>query len=360
MLRENEQYIDFHIWIHEAGSFTLFLDNEDKDQFLAILAYALEEFYSNMFAFDLMDTHYHYYFGLKHESRTTPDPAWLKERVRKCVELVNRRYGKHYRQKYGFHGELFKRYDYCAKRTLTQKDFQAMMRYVQMNSLAAKKFEAIEDDPYNSFAYYLAAYFNNPEFQQLPTVRKIATSPASLRVFDMLDLAHTIKQYDADFHLGALGFAKHMINAQKSFRNASPQRLSQLGLSQLYHQPERIHFEKTDGHQVMRFISALNGNNNELRTGDSIGNSEHFRFAEENPILHFETFLRLCQIPFVAGDNSSLQAAFQSIRKNFETQYNAFVRAMSSRVSHRKLCQSLGLNVYSLNQIISEKGNCKK
>jgi len=359
MLKENERYINFHIWIHEAGDFMLFLDDEDKDQFLAILAYALEEFYSKMFAFELLDTHYHYFFGLKHESRNIPDAAWLDDRVRKFVELVNRRYGKHYRKKYGLQGDLFKRYDYCSKRALFNKDFYNALSYVHMNGLAARKFAAIEDDPYNSFAYYMSAFFKNAEFQDLPLVRKISTAPSSIKIFDMLDLEYTTKQYNSDFQLGALGLAKHMVRAQRRFRDSAP-RHEQLGLTQLYNQPERIRFEKTEGHQVKRFISALQGSASELRLEDSIGNSELFQYSDSNPALLFEAFLQLFNVPFAVGDKASMQAAFQSLRKNFETQYKEFVCAMRGRVSHRKLCDSIGLNVYSLNQIIADKKPARK
>ncbi len=329
----------------------LFLDVEDKDQFLAILVDALEEFYSKMFAFELLDTHYHYFFGLKHESRNLPDASWLDDRVRKFVAVVNRRYGRYYRQKYGFQGDLFKKYDYCAKRAFHQNDFHSMMSYVHMNGLAARKFAAIEDDPYNSFAYYMSAFFQNPEFQQLPTVQRIDSAPSTIKIFDMLDLEHAVKQYDSDFQLGALGLAKHMKNAQRRFRDA-PSRHEELGLAQFYNQPERIRFEKTDGHRVKRFISALKGNPSELRLENSIGNSELFLYADSNPALFFEEFLQLFNAPFAVGDKASMQAAFQSLRKNFETQYNEFVCAMSGRVSQNKICDMIGLNKYSFRSIV--------
>jgi REP element-mobilizing transposase RayT len=128
---------------YNNGNRKLYRNNKDKYAFLDIVREAKEKFIFKVYAFCVMDTHYHILI----------DP--LGSSISAIMKNINQRYASYYNRKYKKKGYVFgKRF----KNIVVESDSQIIqnLRYIHNNTKALPEFKNIpEDYPFSSFGIFM-------------------------------------------------------------------------------------------------------------------------------------------------------------------------------------------------------------
>lgn len=133
----------YHICSRGINRQDLYLDNSDFEKFLSICRRAKRKFNLRIFAYCLMNNHYHLYLS-------TPDAN-----IAKSIKFINETYARHFLEKYPEKdGHVFRgRY----KRKLVQDDLYSLtlLSYIHHNPKKAGLVSNLEDWKYSSYASYV-------------------------------------------------------------------------------------------------------------------------------------------------------------------------------------------------------------
>ena len=291
--------------------------------------------------YDILNTHSHYVVGLKWGQRYEAPSDWKEKTLKEFIHLVNRRYGCYFRNKYpGFSGPLFQRIGNNYAEKSCNDQFMNAMSYAHANSCEAHIYSVYEDNPFCSFALYLASYIQNPEFQELPVIKHVTTSPDYLNVFNAVDFEYVISQYDPkSFKNGVLKFSKHHYRVLYKVNKNSTERQKVLGiwpLIQNLKNLDALQIYKTKGHKINIFIDSINGtkSNAQIKKVNSRRTKENNEDARdtgdtENIKEYFRTFCA-----FFTNEPYGKDALI-SIRKAHPATFKSFVNEMTQIGSER-------------------------
>ena len=132
----------YHVMNRGAGRRSIFLDDNDRRQFLNLLGQIREIWNVEVHAYSLMDNHFHL---LVH----TPN-----SNLSKAMRHLGAEYTQFFNRKYKIDGSLFRgRF----KSILAEKDsyFLALIRYIHLNPVQAKLCQTPTEHPWTSHVAYL-------------------------------------------------------------------------------------------------------------------------------------------------------------------------------------------------------------
>ena len=321
------KYLVFHSWIHSFSNTHMCRDNADKFEFSRLLANTCLDSDCGLFAFDSLYTHLHYLYGLRWHERFEPPAGWDVIQIKKFNHLLRRRYGAYFRRKYPLHnGPIFALDNDNFTEAGNPDAFTYKMKYVHHNSTNARIFEVYEDNAFCSYPLYLSAFIENPEFQNLPAIQHVSTSPDYLPIYKALDMNFALRQYRAQSHAIRVNkFVKqHVSHLYYKIRSAH-YRHEALGLMPFFDSPDLLQISNTRGHKVMRFIDDING-------------------AED--LQNFLSF-------FPVG-NLDPHGAFALIRENFPCEFTEFIVAIGKHMGLKPLSRATGICRGSLRKLITK------
>jgi len=333
MSHKNTQldYNCFHCFPKSIKRIRLMQDNQDKFTFLIILAVACIESDLGLLAFDILDTHLHYLVGIENISDAKSDIAWLNHKIKYFIREVNRRYGEYYRQKYNYSGILFSKNKDIFKAVPFADGIKNTIAYIHNNATSINKFAVYEDDPFNSYNYYLAAFMQNSEFQNLPQIKNITTTLDTLPIFKALNLGFGMRQFSAsqstqvcvqeflDVHRKAL----HRRD-QKNHNDIANTRYANLDILDLLNHKSQLEISESKGHRLKVFIDAI-------------------AKREFDPALFIEPFQEFVSF-FPSQHGDDLKESFKRIRATHNLECKEFLKAISTKVSERKISELIGVS----------------
>ena len=325
-------YFCFHCIPKGMKRIRLIKDDEDKLTYLIILAIACIKLDLGLLAFGILNTHFHYLVGIKRFSDAKPDSNWLDETIKHFVWLVNRRYGEFFRKKYSHSGRIFLKNEDNYKYVPYSDGIKNAIAYIHNNATSINKFAVYEDDPFNSYNYYLAAFLHNDEFQQLPLIQEIMTSLESLKIFNALDLNFGLKQFSKSKSLQVSVneflnvHSNSLILRDKKNQNFNAtNRYKDLGILPLLNERSQLQIQETKGHKVKIYTYSL-GNYKEI--------------SAENVTEPFQKFSSL----FPWHDESDLKTSYKRIRATCEPEFKEFIKNISINVPIRKVSEIVGVS----------------
>ena len=352
------EYDSFHCIPKSLKRVRLVKDAADAHAFKMIIARSCLALGFTLFGFGFLNTHIHYAVGLKRYTETKPDPAWLREKIKSFVWNVNRAYGKYFRSKYKYRGNIFTKNSDTFSQINHSDAFANTLTYIHNNATFVNKYPIFEDDPCNSYNFYLATFVQNPEFQSLPEFRKICASPDDLTVFNAMDLEYAIRQY------GTSRFLRNCISAfisahrkalllrdAKHNNSVSTQRYAKLGILPLLEDPSLLQLAPTKGHKVKRFVDELAG----------------AEITREIVADYFHSFSALFpwHAELVAGGGAGaggagagaaagLKASYSRIRDEFPTDFDNFIREMAKKTSILSISNYTGTSRHYIRKVRRE------
>ena len=132
----------YHIMSRGVGRQTIFLDNKDYLQFLQYLEKAVEKFSLDIFAFVLMNNHYHLLLRI------------LQKNLSRFLQWIQTSYAVYYNRRHNHIGHLFQgRY----KSILVGEEsyWQGLSAYIHLNPIRANIVEKILDYPWSTYHDYV-------------------------------------------------------------------------------------------------------------------------------------------------------------------------------------------------------------
>ncbi|MEI6603123.1 MAG: hypothetical protein WCL54_06510 [Clostridia bacterium] len=335
MPRKDFEYFAYHCFPKPLKRIKLFKDDEDKLVFLLILANTCIQLGLALFAFNVLTNHSHFLIGLKWESGLKPEQSWLYHQIKYFIWNVNRLYGAHYRKKYNHKGDIFAKNVDFFKPVIHPGDFINKVCYIHNNTNFAGMTSVFEEGQFNSYNFYVSALFLNPEFQNLPVIKMIASSPDALKIFNALDMDYTIRMFakGTSFKNGVLNFIeahqKSLAERDRTFRDQrSLVTYKNLGLFPLYQNTKLIEISAApangSGHNVRCFINYL----------------KSVAITLENAEGYFHTFSSF----FPKEGNGTLRESFMMLRSLHLPEFECFKKEILKRISRRKFEQISGLN----------------
>ncbi len=326
-------YYCFHCIPKSLKRIRLINDDEDKLTYLLFLATACLDSDLGLLAFNILNTHLHFLVGIKWASDSKADPAWLEHTIKYFIWEINRQYGVYFREKYNYKGNIFSKNKDKFKYVPYSDGIRNAIAYIHNNATAINKFAVYEDDPFNSYNYYLASFLQNNEFQNLPLIQEITTSLDSLKIFNALDLNFGLKQFSKSksMHVNMNEFLNVHSNAliQRDKKNqnfSATNRYRDLGILPLLNDRSQLQIQETQGHTVKIYT-------------DSLGNYKEI--IKENVEFPFQNFAK--HFPY-CNESSELKLAFSKIRKENELEFKSFIKSVSSEVSERKISEIVGVS----------------
>ena len=346
MLQNTKNYYTYHCITKCLERIRLFQDDEDRNQFLQILAKTCIDLEFALFAFDIIFNHAHFLVGNKWLTNTKPDQNSLYQQMKYFMWMLNRRYGIYFREKYHVIGGVFVKNKEFFKFKPFPADFQTAMRYVQNNACSINKYAVFEDNPFSSYNYYVSAYVKNAEFQNLPIINKISRAPESLNIYNAMDQAYAISQFGdsrsmrsnfikfLNIHHNALVLRDNSKNSKRATN-----RYSSLGIEQLLMNPSLLHIEKTNGHIVKDFVQMLT--------------QTEIHEKNQADVFHtFSAFFPWHKEMLANNSDDGLKNSFSRIRKEYKTDFDLFIREITKKTSISAVNRIAGVNrEYVRNQV---------
>ncbi|MEI6602220.1 MAG: hypothetical protein WCL54_01900 [Clostridia bacterium] len=335
-------YSIYHCIPKSLDGIKLFRDDRDKETYSSILAETCFDLRASLFAFDFLQTHAHLLLGLKSKLSDDVSPGFLEFRINYFLSLVNRRYGKYYRKKYGFNGRIFKKNEKLYKLVQDTNSFLHTLNYINRNACQAGRFSIYEDNYFTSYNYYLASFVHNPEIQTLPVIQHITSSAATLNVFKALDMRFAVMQYEGkrSFRTNTLAFLNShrdsLLKRDTFYNNTrSTRRYQQLGLYDLYDNPKLIQTQQTQGHKVKRMVDELS-------------------LAEINRKTCIDYLHSFCSLfPWSSFD---LKDSLAAIHKSFPEEFEELMHKLGQKVTDNHLSKLTGLSRITLKKFKGTRG----
>jgi len=327
MPRKDFEYFAYHCFPKPLKGIKLFKDDEDRFVFIMILVSVCLQVGLALFAFNVLTTHSHFLIGLKWESGSKPEQSWLHHQIKYFVWKVNRIYGRHYRKKYRHEGDIFAKNNEFFKPVIHPGDFINKVCYIHNNANYAGITSVFEESALNSYNFYASALFQNPEFQDLPIIKQIANSPDALKIFEALDMDHTIQMFSRGkgFKAGVMNFIdSHKKSLSERDRSNGNSRSSvaykNMGLSSLYQNTKLIDISPAPanvrGHNVRRFLESL--------SSASIN--------RENAEGYFHSFSSF----FPKFGSAGLKNTFKALKTLYPSEFEKFKFEMLRKISYRQ------------------------
>ena len=264
MSQEFDNYSIYQVIPKSLEKIRLFKDDEDKQSFISILANTCLELNAGLFSFDVLTNHAHALVGIRHSLEFAVSPDWLEQKISSFCKILNRRYGSYFRSKYRHSGRLYKKNEKIYTQVFNTNGFLNEFNYINRNACAAGIYRSLEDNPFTAYNYYLACFVHNSEFQALPVIQKITSSPHFLPIFNALDFEFCIKQYKRrrSLQLNVEDLvSSHVAELRKleaKYKNSRfTDRYKALKLHLLTNNPCLLQVKNTKGHKVKRFIEDL-------------------------------------------------------------------------------------------------------
>ncbi len=340
MVKDFEGFSVFHCYPHAFGNVRLFKDFEDKLFYLLLIAkYCIDNSMNilvELDAFEILNFHAHFLITILWPEGTNPGLDWLDRETCTLIKSINRDYGKYYRKKYNYRGKLFLRNKKNFTNIPHRNAYINALKYIHNNGTFSGVFRVFEDNIFNSYNFFLAAFVHNSEVQTLPNIQKIITDPVFLPVFNALNLDRTIKFFKSDrtYRKGIEAFYSQHQNLLierdiKRTENNSRKRYEALNLSNLVDNPSSLQIFKTKGHKVKRFID----------------NISQLEVTRKNCVALFHTFAELFNL-----GSMSLKVSFLIIRKEYGKEFEGFVEEMKNEIPINLISSLTGINRYTLSK----------
>ena len=132
----------YHVYNRGVDKHTIFLDDEDRRVFLRMLKRIVEAFSLDLYAYCLMDNHFHLFLQTRFAN------------LHQCMQKLQAPYAQYINFKYARTGTLFEgRYH----SRVVQKDSYALAlaRYIHQNPLEANMAQALETYRWSSYGCYM-------------------------------------------------------------------------------------------------------------------------------------------------------------------------------------------------------------
>ncbi|MBC8060612.1 MAG: transposase [Clostridiaceae bacterium] len=161
----------YHIMARCGSDIVLFQNYEDKDKFLEIVKKYKEVFMFKLYAYCVMDTHYHFLLASNGAD------------ISKIMQVINQSYAQYYNWKYSRRGNVFQ--DRFKSRIIdSNKYFYNVSSYIHNNPSDLSDYKLkIEKYPYSSLGIYLKLY--NDTFKLIDT--SIISERFSSNISDYFD-----------------------------------------------------------------------------------------------------------------------------------------------------------------------------
>lgn len=132
----------YHIYSRGNRKSPLFIDGDDRENYLNIIKEAMERYPFILHAYCLMTNHTH----LQVETSQVPPTVFMK--------MINTNYAKYFNKKYDLTGHVFeKRYNWeIIDSLLYELDVN---KYIHLNPLRAGMVDILEDYPWSSYRAYV-------------------------------------------------------------------------------------------------------------------------------------------------------------------------------------------------------------
>lgn len=135
----------YHVYNRGVEKRPIFLEYTDRVTFLRILEEVIQEFRLRVFAFCLMENHYHIFLQ-------TP-----LANLDKSMHKLQGQYAQYINWKYGRVGHLFQG-RYKSRLVAVDQYALALLRYIHRNPLETGKFARCEEYEWSSYESYLSEY----------------------------------------------------------------------------------------------------------------------------------------------------------------------------------------------------------
>ena len=136
-LRIHDAGLIYHVYARGNGKMTIYLDDDDRLDFLDLLADTVDSHALVCHAYCLMPTHYHLVL-------TT-----LRANVSRAIQQLNQRYAQNWNRRHGHVGHVFQG-RFGAQIVQEERYFLAVCRYVLANPVRARLVQAPDDWPWSS------------------------------------------------------------------------------------------------------------------------------------------------------------------------------------------------------------------
>jgi len=323
-MKKNYQILKFHVFIHGFEALDLCRDAADKYRLIDILVDTIVENQARLYAYKILDTHYHYLVGIRWDGRELPNENFVDEKVKSLIKLVNRRFGNYYRTRYNYKGRIFKKAANYYKRALNDADFKTFFRYIHLNAVKHSISDVAEDDLFNSYNLYLVKYLRNSEIQSLSVVQTIISDPRFIKVLANLDFKYSISMFSDNEKNGVKFMLRHHYNRLLFHNQNAPEKLSELGILDLYTDTSSLNIERSDPHRVTNFIKRL----------------PYREISNENLHEYVQAFTA-----FFADENGEEpKDLIARIRKHYNHEFRGFVQALRRKIKLLKLSKEIGIS----------------
>ena len=131
----------YHVFSRGSGRQIIFEDDEDRLSFLRILENRMRDCPCRVFAYCLMDNHYHLVMGIEFKS------------LSRFMHGLNWKYARYYNERHESSGHLFES-RFCSQAVDDDEYFLQAIRYVHRNPVEARLCRSCEY-PWSSYADYL-------------------------------------------------------------------------------------------------------------------------------------------------------------------------------------------------------------
>jgi REP element-mobilizing transposase RayT len=166
----------WHVYSRGTRRLVLFHDDEDRLRFLSILRYAADVAGVLVWAYVLMNNHYH----LMVQSTST--------KLTDLMRRLNHMYSLHYNRKYSLSGTCYDA-PYQAHRQRSLFFFLRRLAYIFMNPVEAGLVDRPEDYRWSCFRNYLGTVGSPLDIDPKPAFRMISEDPLESRLMFMDSMA---------------------------------------------------------------------------------------------------------------------------------------------------------------------------
>lgn len=136
--------VPYHIFSRGNNQQEIFLDDQDRQEFLFYLQLARRKFDFLLYTYSLMDNHYHFLLEMKGASS-----------LARLMHALQLGYAKYFHKRYRRVGHLFQG-RYGSNLVDTDRYFLAVDRYIHLNPVHAGMVARPEDYPWSSYSRRLA------------------------------------------------------------------------------------------------------------------------------------------------------------------------------------------------------------
>ena len=261
-------------------------------------------------------------------NRNKPNIAILEKDLKSFVRVLNRRYGKYFREKYKFKGCLFLKTNDYFRMEKQDADFFILMKYVHLNSVKHKVYNSIEEDLFNSFIFYLATFLQNSEIQNLPNIKKITQSLDFLEMFDVIDFDYVINRYGKNVWTGFKKFLQVHVGQTINHNPNIEETFEKFGTTEIMMKSENLIIKKSKPHSITRYV-------------ESISDKDINQKNLEKYILEFSAL-------FPWHESVTLAESYKRILLEHPSTFQRFIKSVSGKVSIYLIAKTTKVNRYTI------------